>query len=361
MSQEPRDAAEFAARRTVAARLKIRQPDIIARYRRELEMIGSALVSNAEVWEECTSQAGHIITECAEALDNGGDAHGVDVPLQAIVDMAEQRGGRGIRPDSSVRAAMILFELVLAEASDVLGPDARHRLADLATTLSRSLFIRLEAGAKGYDAFLLDQIRIVNDADRRLLAREIHDRLGNALSLAMHQLEIVAAGETKGRRVIEEAVDVLSEAITELAAITTGLRTVEGGTSLRDALTAFVRSLRRTTPVVEIRVNGSQSWVSQEVMDEVFLILREALRNAFAHAEATRVAVEIDIAPHEVWARVVDNGIGFDTTAPRRDNGLASMSERAEALSGSVTLGSYPGSGTRVALWIPIPLSIDEA
>ncbi|MFF2555344.1 sensor histidine kinase [Nocardia sp. NPDC058058] len=347
---------------TVAARLKARQQDVLDRYRRELELIGSALVADPEVWDECVIQACRIIGECAETLDEDGQPTGVHVPLQAIVDMAERRGGRGIRPDSSVRAAMILFELVLAEATEVVKSgraDARHRIADLATQLSRSLFTRLEAGAKGYDAFLLDQIRIVNDADRRMLAREIHDRLGNTLSLAMHQLEIIAAGETKGRKGIESAADVLSDAIGELAAITSGLRTVEGGTSLRDALTAFVQSLRRTVPVVDIRVNGSQSWVSAEALDEVFLVLREALRNAFAHAQATKVSVEVDLAPHEVWARVVDNGIGFDPARPRRANGLTSMRERAEALSGSVTFGSCPGAGTRIALWIP--LTIDEA
>ncbi|MFE3572421.1 sensor histidine kinase [Bacillus subtilis] len=345
---------------SAAARLRDRQQYLIDRYRTELEHAGSALVSDSAVWEECVVQARQIIGECAESLGTG-QAGRVEVPVERFVNMAERRGIRGIRPDCSVRAAVIMFELVMTEAVDALGPGSgqRDQIVTLATTLSRSLFARLEAGAKGYDAFLLDQIRIVNDADRRKLAREVHDRLGNTLSLAMHQLEIVAAGEPKGRNGIAAAVDVLSDAIAELGAITTGLRAEEGGNSLRDALTAFVRSVGRTTPMVEIRVNGSQSWVSTEVMDETFLILREALRNAFAHAQATRVTVEVDIAPHEVWARVVDNGIGFDPSQPRRANGLHSMRERAELLSGSVTLGSSPGIGTRVAVWIPLPIGVE--
>ncbi|MFE3028228.1 sensor histidine kinase [Nocardia tengchongensis] len=324
-----------------------------------MEHVGSALVSDSAVWEECATQARNIIRECAESLGTGL-ATGGEVPLDMFITMAERRGIRGIRPDCSVRAALILFELVLAEVVGELGPGTaeRDQITTLATTLSRSLFSRLEAGAKGYDAFLLHQIRIVNDADRRKLAREVHDRLGNALSLAMYQLEIVAAGDPKGTKGIAAAVDVLSEAITELAAITTGLRTEAGGNTLRDALTAFVGSVGRSTPTAEIRVNGSQSWVSTEVMDETFLILREALRNAFAHSRATLVAVDVDIAPHEIWARVVDNGIGFDPSLPMRANGLHSMRERAELLSGSVMFGSSPGVGTRVAVWIPLPIDV---
>ncbi|WP_433665953.1 sensor histidine kinase [Nocardia sp. CA-136227] len=342
-----------------AARLRDRQQYMIDSYHRELERIGSALVADGAVWDECVTQARQIIADCAESLATG-QANVAEVALDRFVNMAERRGIRGIRPDCSVRAALILYELVLGEAADALGPgpDEPDRIVTLATALGLSLFSRLEAGAKGYDAFLLEQIRIVNDADRRKLARDVHDRLGNTLSLAMHQLEIVAAGDPKGANGITAAVDVLSDAIAELGEITTGLRSAEGRNSLRDALTAFVRSVGRTTPI-EIRVNGSQSWVSTEVMDETFLILREALRNAFTHAEATCVVVDVDIAPHEIWARVVDNGIGFDLTVPRRANGLHSMRERAELLSGSVTLSSSPGSGTRVAVWIPLPIGME--
>ncbi|MFE3188519.1 sensor histidine kinase [Nocardia sp. NPDC059240] len=276
--------------------------------------------------------------------------------------MAEQRGLRGIRPDCSVRAARILFDLVFAEMMDEYGPSFSEpdRIVALATTLSRGIFTRLEAGARGYDAFLLEQTRIVSDADRRHLAREIHDRLGSTLSMCMRQLEIVGAGDPKAADGIAAAVGVLSVAITELAAITTGLRTDAGGNSLRDALTAFVRSVGRSTTSAEIRVNGPQSWVSVEVMDETFLILREAMRNVFSHSQATLVTVDVDIAPYEIWARVVDNGVGFDLSLPRRENGLSSMRERAGLLSGAVSFRSRVGAGTRVELWIPLPVDAER-
>ncbi|MFE2996679.1 hypothetical protein ACFXG4_16870, partial [Nocardia sp. NPDC059246] len=97
---------------SAAARLRDRQQYLIDRYRTELEHAGSALVSDSAVWEECVVQARQIIGECAESLGTG-QAGRVEVPVERFVNMAERRGIRGIRPDCSVRAAVIMFELVM--------------------------------------------------------------------------------------------------------------------------------------------------------------------------------------------------------------------------------------------------------
>ena len=89
---------------------------------------------------------------------------------------------------------------------------------------------------------------------------------------------------------------------------------------------------------------------------ELFVIIREALRNSVRHAGAEEISVEIDIAPHEVVATVVDDGVGFDPSRVTRTNGLTSMAERAELLHGGVTIGSRVGQGTSVIVRIPAQL-----
>ncbi|WP_433192832.1 sensor histidine kinase [Nocardia sp. CA-107356] len=328
---------------------------ILDRYRTELQSIDSALVADEASWQECLIQANLIVDDCIEALASGR----VDIAarhLHSIPEMAKRRGARGIRPDSSVRAAMILFELIMCQTREVVAelPDSTRRLAVAAVTLSRSLNSRLEAGAKGYDSFLLNQVRTVTEAERRMLARDIHDRLGNSISVAMRRLEMCAAALPQEDTTIPDAIAALTDTMQELSAITTGLRTDEGTGSLRDALAAFVASMGLPTPRVEIRVNGVQSWVTAHVLDEMFLILRECLRNAYAHANAERVVVDVDIAPHEICAVVVDDGVGFDPRVERRTNGLDSMRERAELMSGSLTVASWKQAGTKVAVWIPV-------
>ncbi|MGW4767317.1 sensor histidine kinase [Nocardia sp. NPDC004278] len=337
------------------ADLRARQRLILDRYRAELAAIDSALVADEVTWQECSIQAEHIIADCADALASGRVGI-VARHLHAIADMAQRRGDRGIRPDASVRAARVLSELVLTEVAEIVAPlaDSTRHLGIAAITLNRAIYARLEAGAKGYDSFLLNQVRMVNNAERRMLARDIHDRIGNSVSVAMRRLELCAASQPAGDPTISDAIAALTDTLQELSYITTGLRADYGTGSLRDALAAFVGAMRLAEPAVGIQVNGVESWVDSLVLDEIFLILREGLRNAFAHAAAEQVVVTVDIAPHEVWATVADDGIGFDPKAERRTNGLDSMRERAELLSGAVTVVSRKHGGTTVGVWIPV-------
>jgi signal transduction histidine kinase len=95
------------------------------------------------------------------------------------------------------------------------------------------------------------------------------------------------------------------------------------------------------------------------VRDELFLILREALRNAFTHAAPGLVLVEVEFSAQELSAWVVDDGCGFSQAlTPEKavsGTGLASMRERAALVGGRLAVRSMPGRGTRVELHLPLP------
>jgi signal transduction histidine kinase len=342
------------------------EPSVVAEYRRRLQEQQSSLVEDPEVWAECALQARRIIADVAESLRQGRPGIN-ETHIPSVVDMAERRGGRGIHPTSSTRAAAILFEVVLDEIRRLAGdgPDAAALVADAALSLNRGIGARLEAGATGYDAFLLNQVRLVNDKDRRQLAREIHDRVGNSISLAIRQLELEAllpvGGGDDGPGPVDSAREVLFGAMTDLRDVITGLRAGRGEGALRGALNAYVASVQLPEPVVAVSVNGVESWARPQVLDELFLVLRECLRNAYAHAQAREIAVKVDVAPHEIWALVEDDGVGFDPASVRRagrgHGGLTAMHERVEEqLAGSLTMGAgSEGDGTRVSIWIPLP------
>jgi signal transduction histidine kinase len=344
-----------------AETLLAREGAVLRAYRARLEELQSVLVTNPLVWEECVVQARRILADCAETLRCGRSSV-AQAHIPAVVGMAERRGELGIHPTSSTRAAMVLFEVIFAELRDVVGdgPDRAALLGEGALTLHRAICQRLEAGAAGYDAFLLNQVRKVTDADRRELAREIHDRIGNSVSLAMRQLEIyavTAAGAVGATEPSFPARDTLVDTLGQLRELITELRTSEADGALRSALAAFVNSMKLSRPAVCVQVNGVESWAPAPVLDEIFLVLREALRNTIAHAHAGAVTVTIDVAPHEIWATVEDDGVGTDpgaVTAAGRMHGIASMRERAELLSGILKIGPGTGGGTRVTLWVPI-------
>jgi signal transduction histidine kinase len=90
----------------------------------------------------------------------------------------------------------------------------------------------------------------------------------------------------------------------------------------------------------------------------VFLIVREAVRNAVDHGTPTRVSVNISMRPGELRARITDDGIGFhvsNTLARESHVGIDSMFERADLLGANLKITSKPGSGTTVAISISLP------
>jgi signal transduction histidine kinase len=88
----------------------------------------------------------------------------------------------------------------------------------------------------------------------------------------------------------------------------------------------------------------------------VFRIVQESLVNVGKHAAATEVNVSIEQVGDAVELVVQDNGKGFITSAPRKPQslGLMGLRERAQLLSGSVSIDSAPGEGTRVSVRIPM-------
>ncbi|MFF0608088.1 sensor histidine kinase [Nocardia tengchongensis] len=282
--------------------------------------------------------------------------------IHAVFAMSEGRGAKGIRPHNSVNAASILFAIVIEELDELTSAvaDGGRLMALASAALNRTIMLRLELGAKGYDSFLLNQVRRVVEAHRLELARDIHDHMGNGVSLAMRHVEIVGirAGDDPA---VRAAMTALQETMRQMSEMTSELRRHSGEGSLRTALVAFTESMQLQEPKISVQVNGFQAWASEEVLNQVFLIVREALRNSIAHARAKTVDVRIDIAPHDISAVVNDDGIGLvEKTIPRR-NGLNSMSERAELLMGRLTICPQLPRGTRVSFWAPIGAERDLA
>ena len=107
---------------------------------------------------------------------------------------------------------------------------------------------------------------------------------------------------------------------------------------------------------MRLNVNGDEKWADAEVLDQVFLILREAARNSLRHARASVLDIDVDIAPLEIRASVEDDGAGFDLDLPVGTGGvgLSSMHERARLLDGIVLVRSIPGKGTQVDVYVPL-------
>jgi signal transduction histidine kinase len=102
-----------------------------------------------------------------------------------------------------------------------------------------------------------------------------------------------------------------------------------------------------------VQVDGTHRALCRDVAQEACFIAREALQNAFRHAHAARVTLEVAFGDEAFELRVRDDGRGI-AHAPRPGHwGLAGMRERAAAIGGHLDIGAAPGGGTLVALAVP--------
>jgi signal transduction histidine kinase len=186
------------------------------------------------------------------------------------------------------------------------------------------------------------------EAERRRLAREIHDGLAQELAFIVSQ-----SRRLTGRAPDAGGLQLLSQAAqTALAdARCTILNLKRSNTKALSATIAeraFVIA-GRAGLALDVEVQGEVA-VEAEVEHAILRIVSEAVSNAARHAGASTVFIRISPENDRVVVRVTDDGHGFDARAlhPRRGFGLLSMTERAESLGGRLRLESEPGHGTIV-------------
>jgi signal transduction histidine kinase len=344
----------------IAEQFTARIPELVAGYRARLLAVNSPLACDQAAWEQCELQALRILGDCAGTLARG-TATVTETHISEVLDLGSERVRQGVHLTHSVRAGMILSDLALTALEECAASAPAPLLLQAVRALQNGVGLRLESGSIGYDSFLLHRVREIHDQDHRRLAREIHDQIGNALSLAVRKIELYEvererAGEQLSGHV-RQSKDALLEAIGRSRELVTELRRPAVMGSLETALKGFAASLGESGAPVQLWVRGLDEWVPAPVAEELFIMVRECLRNAWTHAAAPNIVVHIDIAPHEIQAEVIDNGTGFDVAAVRsggRTNGLLSLQERADLVGGTLHIDSAPGLGTRVTIWVPI-------
>ena len=345
--------------RETAAALDAARTEILQGYEVSLREKGSPLLANALAWQQAQAQAQAIVTDIVDSLrgqlvDFGGRAELLSEQI------GESRAAQNIHQNASLQAAGLLFREVLQVSAVLLRgtPHAGPAMEVISIALNDSLNARVREAAAAYASFLLNRVHLAQVEERRRIARDLHDRVGSGASVAYRRLELASVVcKDEPERWEAEAADVLDAVgtvLTGLRQLTADLRLVEPLESLELALRRFVDSVGADGARLTIRVSGDESWATPAVLDEVFLIVREATRNALRHNDIATVMVRVDIAPHELSARVYDNGYGFVADAVSGGSGLSTMAERAALIAGTLSVSSTPGAGTGVTLLVPL-------
>jgi signal transduction histidine kinase/ligand-binding sensor domain-containing protein len=212
-------------------------------------------------------------------------------------------------------------------------------------------------------------------SERTRIARGLHDTLLQSFQGLLLRFQSVSnvlpANPLEAKHRLDSALDQAAEAITEGRDAVQGLRSSAIQTNdLANGIIAFGQELSNTAstadpPFIEVEVEGGPRQLNPVVRDEAYRIAGEALRNAFQHARAQRVTVEIRYDRRRFCLRVRDDGQGISAETIRRGHsghfGLHGMRERAEVVGGQLEVWSKLDSGTQIELSIPGTIAYDTS
>lgn len=209
----------------------------------------------------------------------------------------------------------------------------------------------------------------VQEAERRTLARELHDAVGQELTALSLNLTIIDAAlpdvtPRKVRERLEDSQGLLEKTTCHLRDIMVELRPPGlDELGLLAALKEHVGQVARRSEI-EMIVVGTEPQPRLAPTDEIalFRIVQEAVNNIVKHAQASRSEIALRQDASGVILSITDNGIGFDTARKPilggYGMGTTTMRERAEAIGGRLQLQAAPGEGTRVTVELNWPPAV---
>jgi signal transduction histidine kinase len=221
--------------------------------------------------------------------------------------------------------------------------------------MARQFNIRMEARVK----------------ERTRIARDLHDTLLQSFQgvlLKFHAVTFMMTGRPEVQKKLEDAIEQARTAIAEGRDAVQGLRTSTlVSNDLANSISIVGDGLMAEQPAGQapefsIQVEGTSRDLRPLVRDEVYRIATEAIRNAFRHAKARRIEVEIHYHRRELRLRIRDDGAGIDPSvlgdAKRPGHyGVPGMHERAAVISGKLTIWSELDSGAEVELTVPAAIA----
>ncbi len=205
---------------------------------------------------------------------------------------------------------------------------------------------------------LVSQIQVQENTFQNI-SREIHDNIGQKLTLAKLQLNAIVASSQEELNRLHEVVALISESLNDLRDISRSLSSeVIMNSGLIKALEQEILLISKTSHFkITLHIEGDPEYLKAENELVIFRIIQEALTNVIKHADAKFVNIVLNYTSCNLIIIIKDDGKGFDEVEYVQKNGLNNMKNRADLLEGDFLLESKPGNGTKIAISIPYQLA----
>jgi two-component system sensor histidine kinase UhpB len=209
---------------------------------------------------------------------------------------------------------------------------------------------------------LTQQIITLQEEERKNLARDLHDEIGQHLT-AIHvdaSAILKAKSLTEAResaRAIDEVARQMMDIVHDMLQRLRPVILEELG--LNAALRELIDNWQQRNHAVRttVSISGHMNAPEDIIAIAAYRIVQECLTNITRHAQASNVHIDADCIDNKLTLSVQDDGRGFDTATPLNGFGLAGMRERIEALGGSFNVNSSPDRGVRISVWLSLKSS----
>lgn len=203
---------------------------------------------------------------------------------------------------------------------------------------------------------LLAQVQ-VQESTFQFISREIHDNIGQKLSLAkLHLNNLVNNSSFEDTSMMNEIVQILSESLNDLRDLSRSMSSeFIANNGLIKTIENEISQLNKSEQHnFKLTITGNSIFLKQEKDVFIFRIVQESLANIIKHAEATQIHISLYYAKKYLQVEIADNGVGFNPSEKLDSNGIKNITSRARLLDGVAEFISVPGKGTIVKVKIPI-------
>lgn len=209
-------------------------------------------------------------------------------------------------------------------------------------------------------------LQSVREEERLRIAREIHDELGQVLTVAKIYLTVLQNNLLSGstitgsdvRKRLDSAIAIIDDSISKVKDIAYELRPIVlDDLGLKEAIEWEAKKFQTSTGIhCTVQSAHQPVRIEKKRAAAIFRIFQEALTNVARHANATLVDIQVKQETDDLVLEITDNGKGIEESELQKVKslGILGMKERALFLRGSISIGSLNGTGTRVMLTVPL-------
>ena len=213
-------------------------------------------------------------------------------------------------------------------------------------------------------SLLSEQLMKAQESERKRIAQDLHDAVGQSLSAIKYSLEralqMLATPQLGNPlTVLNKTVEHVQNTIDEVRSISENLRpAMLDGLGAVSAIRWLCREWSEVFAGIDVEINlyVTDADIQEPLGTTLFRTVQESLNNVARHSQATRVSVSVCRETDVLRADIADNGVGFDPSGAslRSGHGLRGIRERAAVSGGDFSVTSYPGGGTQLTVFWPI-------